>query len=698
MTEHSEQLSWRVTGMDCPGCARTIERALSSLAGVSAVTVNAAAGTLRLELQPQRTSRETVTTAVRRLGYGVVEPGAAPPAGAWRHRDVTLAAVAGLWLLLANLTTYPVPCYAAAILVAGLTPLRRAWGALMARQLDMNCLMMLAVVGAAALGDWAEAATVTFLFALGELLEGYAARRSQRALEALVRERPELARVVREGRSYEVSAAEVSVGELVEVLPGDRVSLDGEVVTGHSTLDLSALTGESLPVEVTAGAEVLAGSLNYQGVLRLRVTRVFAESTLSRIIDLVQDAQSRKATRQRFIDRFAQLYTPAVVGLAALLAASGPFLFGGPTADWVYRALVLLVIACPCALVISTPVTLVSALTGATRQGVLIKGGLFLERLARLKVIAFDKTGTLTRGQLQLTGVRGEGEREALGLAAAVQQHSEHPLARAVVAQAFEQGLQLQEATEFQSYPGVGTQARVGSRLVEVGRSQSAVPEELQDCTLAELRVDGEHRAWLTFADRVRPESRATLAELRQLGIQAIMLTGDRQGPARQVARELELTEFHSDLLPGDKLARLEALRAQGLVAMVGDGINDAPALAGADVGVAMGAAGTAVAVETADVALMGSDLQALPRAVRIARRAERVLTQNIVFAVGVKVVFFLLAAGGLANMWMAILADTGAALLVTVNGLRLVTTRPVRHEAAPAAAIPCAGGCCGGS
>ncbi len=680
--------------MDCPGCARTIERTLTALAGVSAVNINVAAGTLQLELHPQRTSRDTVAAAVRRLGYGV-EDGSAPAApSSWRHRDVTLALVAALWIGLAQISGYPTPCYAFAIVVAGVTPLRRAWGALCSRQLDMNVLMMLAVAGAAALGDWAEAATVTFLFALGEMLEGYAARRSQRALEALVKERPELARVVRSGVTVEVPAREVSVGELVEVLPGDRVSLDGEVETGQSALDLSALTGESLPVEVGPGAEVLAGSLNYQGVLRLKVTRLFAESTLSRIIEMVQDAQARKATRQRFIDRFAQVYTPAVVGLAALLAASGPFLFGGPVADWVYRALVLLVIACPCALVISTPVTLVSALTGATRQGVLIKGGLFLERLARLKVVAFDKTGTLTRGQLQLVAVEGD----SLELAAAVGQHSEHPLARAVVARARELGLAVPEATEFRAYPGLGAQARVGTHLVEVGRPQGPVPAA--SATVAEVRVDGERRALLSFADRVRPEARSALQELHLLGLRTVMLTGDRREAAEPVARELGLSEFHADLLPGDKLTRLEGYQSEGLVAMVGDGINDAPALAGADVGVAMGAAGTAVAVETADVALMGSDLHALARAVRLARRAEAVLTQNIVFAVGVKVVFFLLAAAGMANMWMAILADTGAALAVTCNGLRLVgrSSRPFARAAPAPVATCCTSGCCGGS
>lgn len=681
--------------MDCPGCARTIERTLAALAGVSGVTINVAAGTLRLELQPQRTSRDTVAAAVRRLGYGVEDGSGAAPPSVWRHRDVTLALVSALWIGLAQVSGHPNPCYALAIVIAGLTPLRRAWGALCSRQLDMNVLMMLAVAGAAALGDWAEAATVTFLFALGEMLEGYAARRSQRALEALVKERPELARVVRAGATVEVPAREVAVGELVEVLPGDRVSLDGEVVSGHSALDLSALTGESLPVEVGPGAEVLAGSLNYQGLLRFRVTRAFADSTLSRIIDMVQDAQARKATRQRFIDRFAQIYTPAVVGLAALLAASGPYVFGGSVADWVYRALVLLVIACPCALVISTPVTLVSALTGATRQGVLIKGGLFLERLARLKVVAFDKTGTLTRGQLQLVAFDGD----SLELAAAVGQHSEHPLARATVTRARELGLTIPEATEFRAYPGVGTQARVGTQLVEVGRPQGPVPAG--SGTVAEVRVDGERRALLRFSDRVRPEAKAAVSELHLLGLRTVMLTGDRLEAAEPVARELGLSEFHADLLPGDKLTRLEGYQIEGMVAMVGDGINDAPALAGADVGVAMGAAGTAVAVETADVALMGSDLHALARAVRVARRAEAVLTQNIVFAVGVKVIFFILAAAGMANMWMAILADTGAALVVTCNGLRLVgrSSRPSAPVApAPATTSCCTSGCCGGS
>ncbi len=688
-----------VRGMDCPDCAATIEAVLARTPGIRFASLNFAAQRLMLEFDPSQITLPSIERVIRRLGYRVPTPGDSPRERLFDLRllEVRLVLACGLllllgvgaWSTLGEGAWLPGGLWTLAALLGGWTPARRALGALRGHQVDMNCLMILAVGGALLLGEAAEAATVVFLFSLGEMLEGFAARRSHRAVELLLEQRPEVARVEREGQFVEVPAREVDVGESVSIRPGEQVPLDGRVIQGRSTVDQASVTGESVPVEKAPGDEVFAGTLNQAGALRVEVTLPYEDSTLARVLQVVEQAQTRKSDQQRFVDAFAARYTPAVVLGALLLATLGPWLLGGNFSEWAYRALVLLVIACPCALVISTPVSVVSALTGALRQGILIKGGISLERLARARVFALDKTGTLTRGSLQVVSLHPMGgltSTELLALAAATEANSEHPLGLALVRHALDHGIRPEPAEEFQALPGRGAWARVQGSSVEVGRPElfagsldpeaRALVEVLRDQGQTVVAVVRElvPVGLVSFSDAPRSEAAAALEELRTLGQRLVLVTGDHPRAAAPLAMRLGIQEVHAGLMPEGKLAVLRRFEEEGHpVVMVGDGINDSPALAAATVGVSLGAAGSAVALETADVALMGDDLRGLPAALRLARRARAVILQNIAFALVLKALFLLLALTGHAGMWMAIAADMGASLLVTANGLRLV-------------------------
>ena len=579
-------------------------------------------------------------------------------------------------------------------------PLRRAWRSLRKGSLDINVLMVIAVAGATALGDVVEAASVIWLFEVAEWLEGRSLERADRAIRALMTLAPAIALVRRRGIDVQVPVGEVQVGELVVVRPGERVPLDGVVRQGESSVDQAPVTGESWPVEKGRGDPVLAGTINGAGALDVVTTRPASDSMISRIVHSVQEARRRRAPVQLFVDRFARAYTPAVALLALLIAVVPPVLLGG--ADWVhalgvwsYRALALLVVACPCALVISTPVSMVSALTAAAREGVLIKGGAHLEQLGQVRCVAFDKTGTLTHGRVAVTdvlGVGGMSSDRVLSIAAALELRSEHPIGRAIVYEARAAGLSFAAGADFRALPGRGAEAMVNDAVAIVGSHR--LFEERQLCT-PDLhdrleRVTGRGAmpvlvghggaalGVIGLTDATRREGRQTVAALRAEGVTHIaLLTGDTASHARVVAEATGLDEVHAELLPDDKVQRLGALRRlYGPVAMVGDGVNDAPALAAADVGVAMGAAGSDAALETADVALMSDELSKLPYALRLARAARRNVRTNIAVALGIKLVFVVLAASGLATLWLAILADTGASLLVTANGLRLLRVR----------------------
>ena len=621
-----------------------------------------------------------------------------------------------------------------AMAVAGFPVARQAWRALrINRQITINLLMTIAAAGAVVLGAWTEAGLVMVLYALGEALEGYTAGRARDTLQTLLEVAPNEAIVLRpcmDCREHlghagytggpcpfcgleeqRVPVDDVAVGEHFVVRPGDRVALDGRVVEGMSQVNQASITGESMPVERGPGEALFAGSINGTGALTVEATALAADSTVSRIARQVQEAQARRAPVERAVDRFAAIYTPAVIVMAMAVAVLPPLIWGLPfwgVQGWFYRALELLVVACPCALVISTPVTLLSAVSRAARAGVLVKGGSILQTLAGVDTIVFDKTGTLTRGLPQVVRVQAQtcltnGAApcapcdDLLALAYAVERRSEHPLARAVQTHAQDRAVaeRYPAATDVAALPGQGVSGAVDGRAVLIGSHahfEDTIPHAnaCADLTQAAaqgqtpllLSLDGDYAGYILVADSVRPESAAALAALRALGVtQMIMLTGDAPGAAQHIADAVALPGSALDgvqagLLPAQKVAAIEAIKAQGrTVAMVGDGVNDAPALATAQVGIAMGA-GTAQAIETADVVLMGDNLQRLPEVLRIAHAAMGTVRFNIFFSVAIKLVFFALVLAGLSTMWMAVLADVGASLLVTLNGMRLLRMR----------------------
>ena len=621
----------------------------------------------------------------------------------WWRRSTVLVAGAGLAMAggalaeWAGASRVAIGLFVVAIGLSSPMPLRGAARALTRRVLDINVLMVIAVIGAALLDEWFEAAAVVWLFGIAQWLEARSLDRARRAIRRLMTLAPDSALVRRGDQELDLPVAEVVPGDILIIRPGGRVPVDGVVVRGTSALDQSPVTGESWPVEKVAGDLVFAATINGAGVIEVRATHRATDSTLARIIHLVEKAEGQRAPAQRWVDRFATRYTPAVVALAVLVAVVPP-LFGGWGVDastWFYRSLALLVVACPCALVISTPVSIVSALTSAARAGVLIKGGVHLERLGTVKCVAFDKTGTLTAGKISVAEVQpvnGASTAGVLSIAASLEVRSEHPIGRAIVSRARAEQLEVVAGDDFRALPGLGAEAAVGSAPAVVGSHR--LFEERQLCTPA-LHAQVEavesrgrtpvlvgHRGMalgvLGLVDDVRENGRRAVVRLREVGInRVVLLTGDRRASADTARDGAGLDEAHSDLMPADKVDHVVRLRATyGPVAMVGDGINDAPALAAADVGIAMGVAGTDVAIETADVALLTDDLEKLPYAMRLGRATLSTIRTNVGIALGLKLAFVVLAVTGGATLWMAVLADTGASLLVTANSLRLLRVR----------------------
>ena len=575
-----------------------------------------------------------------------------------------------------------------AIATGGLDTLKKGWIALKTFTLNINLLMTTAVIGAVAIGQWPEAAVVIWLFGIAEMIEAASLDRARNAIRSLMEHAPETALVQQaDGTWTEVPADTVTNGQRVRARPGERIALDGVVEAGQSSVNQAPITGESMPVDKTIGDGLFAGTLNERGVLEYRVTAKRGESMLDRIARSVQEAQGQRSPTQRFVDQFARIYTPIVFAIAIGVALVPPLLLGQPWYDWIYKALVLLVIACPCALVISTPVTVVSALACAARRGMLIKGGLYLEQGRQLKTVALDKTGTITHGKPALTDVVALGElskEEALRIAASLDTLSDHPVAGAIVA-----GFSGTPAKvdNFESLNGRGVKGDLDGVTYYVGNHR--LIEELKVCSPAveEVldRLEAEAKtavvlssatmalAVLAVADTVRDSSRTAVADLKTLGVEPIMLTGDNDKTAKAVAAQVGISDARGNLLPDDKLAAINELLKRGPTGMVGDGVNDAPALARASIGFAMGAAGTDTAIETADVALMQDDLRKLPEFIRLSRRTGRVLWQNITLALGIKAVFMVLTLAGYSSLWMAVFADMGASLLVVANGLRLL-------------------------
>ncbi len=584
----------------------------------------------------------------------------------------------------------------AAIAASGLPTLRKGWMAFKSLTLNINVLMSLAVLGALAIGQWPEAAMVVVLFSIAETIELMSLQRVRRAVRGLLSIAPDTATVRTAAGGWEtVPAASVAVGALVRVKPGERIALDGVVEDGESAVDQAPITGESMPVEKRRGDTVFAGTVNEHGVLDVRVTAASGASTLARIARVIEETRSRQAPTQRFIDRFARWYTPAVVLVALGVAAVPPLAYGAPAVPWVYKALVMLVIACPCALVISTPVTVMSGLAAAARRGILVKGGEFIEAGARLRVLALDKTGTLTRGVPAVTeteAVAAARPDDVLVLAASLNAHSAHPLAHALHAAA-PAGRMMRMVRNGVALPGRGVRGDIGGtthylgngRLLDahaatVDAAQAAQARaimerlEAQGRTAVALFAGDRVLGVIGLADTLRPEAAEAVRHLAEQGVRTVILTGDNAVTARTVAAAAGVMDYRAGLLPEDKLGAIEHLQsAHGATGMVGDGINDAPALARADIGFAMGAAGSDTAIETADVALMDDDLRKLPQFIRLSRSTRRVLVQNIALALGIKAVFFGLALGGVATLWMAVFADVGGSLLVVANGLRLL-------------------------
>lgn len=732
-----------VTGMCCASEAGPIERAVRAIPGVQQADANPALARLTVAYDPQTVTPDLIVARVEQIGFKVETGlgGHRDSAHAHHHdlhplerlgsflrahlRELPAALCALLfaaaWLSEAAGYVSAAPVLYIVATVVGVLPIARSgWQTMRGSgTLDINVLMTIAAIGALVIGEYAEGAAVVFLFALGNLLESYTMGRARNAIRAVMQLAPEVALVLRDGHERQVPARDVAVGETIVVRPGDRVALDGVVVGGQSSVNQAPITGESIPVVKSEGAEVFAGSINGEGSLEMHVTRPASDSTIARIIHLVGEAQANKAPTQRIIDRFAQYYTPAVLVLAVLVATIPPLITGEDWSVWWYRALVMLVVACPCALVISTPVSIVSAINAAARAGVLFKGGAALEAIGALRAMAFDKTGTLTEGKPVITEVvvasglandAAHPESLLLGLAAAVERRSAHPLAQAVVAEAEARGVPAPQVTEFQSVSGRGAQGVVEGRAVVVGNRAMLQGMELDSSLEAALdRVegsgqtpilvgyDGAVRGLIAIADKERAESGATLGKLRQLGIHHItMLTGDTAHAAARVAARVGIQDTRAALLPNQKLAALDELITRyNNVGMVGDGVNDAPALARATVGIAMGAAGSDAALETADVALMSNGLSQLPFAVQISRRTRTIIIQNFVFALVIKALFVIASLTGVATLWMAVFADTGATLLVIANGMRLLRNNaPISLVQQPKQAIEAAS-CC---
>jgi Cd2+/Zn2+-exporting ATPase len=761
-----------IQGMDCAGCARTIEQGVRSLPGVTSAEINFTSEKLQIT---GSVSREAIIARVRALGYDVADPTSAQSADMtgsflqfmWQ-RSATRFALLGALLILPGIILHELLgihhwlidlMSLGALLAAGVPIARSAWRALtINRAITINMLMTIAAIGAVVIGAYTEAGMVMVLFALGEALEGYTSSRARDSIRSLMQVVPATATLLRRAQSpalagnapgvialeptpaaadscttgccssadaccspsagdtqeQRVPVETLQVGDVILARPGERIPMDGRVLAGESTVNQAPITGESRLIERVADDTVFAGSINGAGALEIEVTHRAEDNTISRLIRMVEEAQEQRAPTQRFIDRFAQYYTPAVVMLALLVAVVPPLVFGQPfwnpdadTFGWFYRALALLVVACPCALVISTPVSIVSAISNASRRGVLIKGGAHLETLSRVQTIAFDKTGTLTAGKPAVVQTRTAtcntvcsatqqaactDCEELLALAAAVEQRSEHPLAQAIVTAAMQRQVagRYPVASQVTALTGQGVTGQVAGRDVLLGSHRSfdaTIPHTPDVCAAARadaaagytpvlVSADQRYIGMIAMADTVRASSRAAIAQLHRAGVQRlVMLTGDTASTAQRIGAEVGVSEVRADLLPEDKVAAVRDLQQHGPVAMVGDGINDAPALATADVSVAMGgqAGGTAQAMETADISLMRDDLRLLPFALRLSRATMRTIQINIALALGAKLIFLVLVLLGLGTLWMAVLADMGASLLVTLYGVRLL-------------------------
>jgi Cd2+/Zn2+-exporting ATPase len=701
----THMVRYRIVNMDCPVEERLIRSKLGSMQGIAHLDFNLMSRTLTVHHHLDGTDGIQASLAAIGMQAKMLKDDAtgAAPVQAVPHLtslQKVLLGVSGTAAIAAEVLAWTTHTDTSALVIGlavlsiatgGVPTLKKGWIALRNLTLNINFLMSLAVIGAVAIGQWPEAAMVVFLFAVAELIESLALDRARNAVQGLFKLAPDIASVRQaNGVWRDVAVDQVKVGDMLQVKPGERVALDGVVRHGTSSINQAPITGESMPVDKQPGDQVFAGTTNERGVLEVEATSDNRHSTLAKIVRIIEETQANRAPTQRFVDVFARYYTPAVVGVAVLIAVLPSLLFGADFSPWLYKALVMLVIACPCALVVSTPVTIVSGLTAATRMGLLVKGGQFLETGYRIKAVALDKTGTLTTGRPAVTDVVAFGgwqRADVLRLASSLDVNSSHPLASAIV-NAGPAAAARFAVTAFEALPGRGVRGDMDGMSYWLGNRRLMAEQGLwSDAMAAEARALEEKGQTIVFlanktviigaiavADQMRPEATHAVNRLHDMGIATVMLTGDNASAATAIGALVGVDAVFAALLPQDKLAKIHEMQARyGIVGMLGDGINDAPALAQADIGFAMGAAGSHTAIETADVALMNDDLAKLPAFIALSRATRRILIQNITAALFIKLVFFTLALGGLATLWMAVFADVGASLLVVFNGLRLL-------------------------
>ncbi|MEK4533812.1 heavy metal translocating P-type ATPase [Solibacillus sp. FSL K6-1554] len=698
-----EMKTYRVQGFTCTNCAAIFESNVKGLPGVEDAKVNF--GASKVYVKGDATIEELEKAgAFENLKIRDEKEQKVEREPFWKQKEnikvyISVVLLVISWFLgeqYGEEHILPTIGYAASILIGGYSLFIKGFKNLSRLKFDMNTLMTIAILGAAVIGEWGEGAMVVILFAISEALERYSMDKARQSIESLMDIAPKEALIRRGTEEMIVHVEDIQVGDIMIVKPGQKLAMDGTVIKGTSTLNQAAITGESVPVTKTINDEVFAGTLNEEGLLEVKVTKRVEDTTLSKIIHLVEEAQAERAPSQAFVDKFAKYYTPAIVILAALIAVLPP-LFGGDWSEWIYQGLAILVVGCPCALVVSTPVAVVTAIGNAAKNGVLIKGGIHLEETGHLKAIAFDKTGTLTKGVPAVTDiVTFDGnENELLTITAAIENGSQHPLASAIMRKAEENGLNFKGVVveEFQSITGKGVKAKVNNEMYYVGSPnlfeetlqngiETSITEnitrmQIQGKTVMVLGTEKEILSLIAVADEMRESSKEVISKLNHMGVETVMLTGDNQRTAEAIGKQVGVSDIKSDLLPEDKLNFIKKLREKHQsVAMVGDGVNDAPALAASSVGVAMGGAGTDTALETADIALMSDDLSKLPYTIKLSRKALVIIKQNITFSLAIKLVALLLVMPGWLTLWIAIFADMGATLLVTLNSLRLLRVK----------------------
>lgn len=694
---------YQVDGITCLDCAQKFEKAVHDLPGVVKASLNAVTGALTVEGVP---SLMSIQNLGREEGYTISSSSEAaeveitPKIAAKPNWELYRTILSGLTLVCAyGLDKFSapavvfIPLYIAATVLGGWGNFKKAARALRRFNFNMSVLMSVAVVGAFAIGQYEEGASVAFLYAISEMLEAWTMEKARTSIRDLMDIAPKAATVRRGDSQQEIPVEEILIGDVMLIRPGEKIAMDGVIVKGESAVNQAAITGESVPVEKAPGAEVFAGTLNTFGSLEVEVTKLIQDTTIARIIHMVEQAQSKRAPSQAFVERFAAVYTPIVMVLAVGIIFIPPLFLGGQWTEWIYRGLALMVVSCPCALVVSTPVAVVSAISNAARNGVLIKGGLYLEEAGALQAIAFDKTGTLTKGKPGVTDIvpiSAQSENGLLAMAAGLEERSEHPLAQAIVREAKERQLSIRTVEDFTALVGRGAKGTIDGETVYIGNMRlfseiglpvdPVVAEQIEQFqsrgkTVMLVGSAGEIFGLVAMADEVRDASAAMMASLKAAGIRhTVMLTGDNSATAGAIAEKLGIHEFHAELLPQDKVGVIETLLTKhGKVAMIGDGINDAPALAMSTIGIAMGGAGTDTALETADIVLMADDLAKLPFTIQLSRAALGIIRQNISFSLVIKILAVVAVFPGWLTLWLAILADMGATLLVTLNSLRLL-------------------------